>query len=884
MNKKLLFATMSLAALAACTNDDFQSQNEVAQEASPIKFEVVNNDVTRASMGGIQDTKIIWNANDNDLFTLYHGGTCAASGDPLTAYQNATYKAVAGEAGSAAYLTTPSVIKSGYAIMTWPVDTMFTNDGSGDLAINIPVKQTNIVNKIPYVSDLINIKTYAAYSKTAPAAMPTAYNTAGYDRIYPVYMRPMASQLILNADYAGSDATLEQLYEGGSAEPAEGGISPIAVTSVDLSTQSTGSDEFTVKIPLTFTSAATADLTRWNTTAATKVPNNNWSHVTHFGAPSVKAPKLTTEVVSDNKEARFLILPQNTIASGVDDGAVVVNTNYGKVVVANAANTTTPGKYKTAELGDAWYRYISAATKTAGPGAVNGYDATETPAAKAESDGTFKTTTTPANGMMQTINNFSTYTHKGTSTVTGEPEGTASVRFVKVLLKYLDMSDLHIKTDKQLRDAAYVWKHMNLSSVTVYLDGNSSNKFEMSQTTIAAINAINKATNTGGSPRCFTVKPCQTTGEVCKTIVITEGGDIQDLKFIDMNGGKQASVELNAGETWKWNGTTATAKKVYFGPGVSKVINSGTMVNDATAKLATYAATITTGIIADAAQNNITLENNGEWDIKAGILNVQFNVTNNGKVKISSGAQYRQDGTGHNFTNDATTLEKRFIGTATEMVGKVENKGVFATVDGGEIYNYGLIDHQDKDAKTYVTTNAKFTSPATDGDFTKNFTATNKMGRINLLFSNKDEDNISISASSPISQGFVSVTVTAADLASAGITSTVLSNTQVGKFVNYMIVNSGIETITDMPAQVKYLEIADADKKEIAWSVTAPTSYNGLIVLSPVNIKLGTTLSATVTYLGADMYVGGTFNKAGTDWDGYYGDTSDNVPTKYITF
>lgn len=47
---------------------------------------------------------------------------------------------------------------------------------------------------------------------------------------------------------------------------------------------------------------------------------------------------------------------------------------------------------------------------------------------------------------------------------------------------------------------------------------------------------------------------------------------------------------------------------------------------------------------------------------------------------------------------------------------------------------------------------------------------------------------------------------------------------------------------------------------------------------------MGTTVTATVTYLDADMYVGGTFNNTTTDWNGYYGNTGGNVATKYITF
>jgi len=148
MNKKLLFSVMSLAALAACTNDDFEGQQQIAEATSPIQFEVINNsEGMRASMDG---NTIVWSATAGDLFTLYHGNITAAG------YQNATY--TASEEEGAAVLTTPSMIKAGKAIMVWPVDTTFANDGSAaGVNISIPAEQKNIENNIPYVSDVINI-------------------------------------------------------------------------------------------------------------------------------------------------------------------------------------------------------------------------------------------------------------------------------------------------------------------------------------------------------------------------------------------------------------------------------------------------------------------------------------------------------------------------------------------------------------------------------------------------------------------------------------------------------------------------------------------------------------------------------------------------------
>ena len=82
----------------------------------------------------------------------------------------------------------------------------------------------------------------------------------------------------------------------------------------------------------------------------------------------------------------------------------------------------------------------------------------------------------------------------------------------------------------------------------------------------------------------------------------------------------------------------------------------------------------------------------------------------------------------------------------------------------------------------------------------------------------------------------------------------------------------------------------DAKGKEIAWNVTEDTEYDGLIVLSPVNIKQGTTINVVKgNFLGADMYVGGTFTFNGAavtkdSFKSYYGDTSDKFATLYVTY
>ena len=888
MNKKLLFGIMSLAALTACTNDDFESQKVAEEAVSPVQFEVVNenDDFTRASMAG---NKIVWNATQNDLYTLYHGATAAPW---TTGYENATYKANEGANGANATLSTPSVIKEGKAIMMWPVDTTFRIKAADNLTLKIkPYFDGNVLdnieNNIPYVSDLLEIDAYAAYSETG--AYPTAYKTAGKDRKYPIYMRPMASQLIVKADYVGTDATIASLYEGGSEGlTGDDAITPISLTSVDLLTRNAGTTLFTAEIPLKFTAPTAAIQTQWKAVTNNKktATTTVWNQVTDFDIANIAATgqknKLSTSVIDGTESCKFLILPQanmTTVGAGVLDGGIVVNTYYGRVVIAangmtyNNANygykpvaTGAVSAYTAAEYAKAWYRYISAAATAAADG--------ETKAATATAGLGYKTTANIEMGLKQTINGFSSYTHQTTSPVKGEPEGVAATRYVEVRLNHLDMSDLHVKTDKQLRDVVRVWKKLNLPDVTVLLDGDANNEFKMSQKAITLINEINAAT----AGKSFKVMPCDVaTHRACNTIVITGGGNVQDMTFIEPNGAKVADVALNAGENWAWKAATTEAKTVKAkAAGVAKIINRGTFVNDANAILKTAEP--------NGTQNFIPFENarNATWDISGATIRVQLNVTNYGTVNIAKDAQYRQDGNAGatTFTNEATRIPSRFtqggLACGDSYIGTVNNEGVFATLSTGttaKIHNYGLINHNYVDAKTYVTTNEL------GGAFGTAFGGTNKMGMIKLPWANRFEDNVSVSAAAT-APGFVAVETVGSGvgaLTNAAFT----TGGALSSYVNYIMINGDVTEIQGMAAQFKYVEINQTG--EVAWKTGATANYTGLMVLTPVNIKLGTTVNVTgATYLGSDMYVGGNFTW--TSWSGYYGNTAGNVATKYITY
>jgi hypothetical protein len=181
------------------------------------------------------------------------------------------------------------MIKAGKAIMVWPADTTFnsSNFTGGKFQITIPAEQTDYVNQLPYVSDLIEIAPYANYD----ADKKNAYNTAGKDRKYPVFMRQMGSLLTLKADYAGTDATIAELYEGGKAGLT--GDDAIKAITVDKITLSTGAGtEFTKMIPVKFT-AANAN---WPTDI-----NHAWKNVTAFDVASIVDAGKTTTLSAEGK-------------------------------------------------------------------------------------------------------------------------------------------------------------------------------------------------------------------------------------------------------------------------------------------------------------------------------------------------------------------------------------------------------------------------------------------------------------------------------------------------------------------------------------------------------------------------------------------------------
>jgi len=363
-------------------------------------------------------------------------------------------------------------------------------------------------------------------------------------------------------------------------------------------------------------------------------------------------------------------------------------------------------------------------------------------------------------------------------------------------------------------------------------------------------------------------------------------------------------VALNAGESWNFKDNVVIVDPA----NVATITNRGTMTNAATATLK----------ILDTTTPNpdpvgITFVNKGTWTIGDGTnnvdVNVQFDVTNLGTVNISKDAEYHQDGTGNDFTNDAVTLPERFvlndpsIAAATkaafvEKIGLINNSGVLACVNGGTINNYGLIEHkelQNTSAKTYITSNMSLIADGftADATFASPFNpatslAGNKIGRINLPYDNRNEVNVSI-AGGVAAQGFVSVTVSSTSGAPSG-GKLKLKASDLGEYVNYCRIEGAVKEISEVDNKIKYVEF-DAGTTEIMWNV-ATAAVDGMVAFSPVNVKRNCIVEVDKSvYLAAKMYVGGhVYNKGTTNTinntkcTGYFGDTKNNFATMYLTY
>lgn len=230
MKTKILFgALMGTFALAACNSEE--EFTTPAQKTSPITFEVTLDGADAATKAEFASGKI--NFELGDLLSLYHGITDASTA--FTGYSNAVYEAKACGDGEALKFVSAAMVNAGEAVMIWPADTTFVNDGSAAPNITIlAVQDAKTKLLMPYVSEVLTIDAYDDEEMK---------NVAGYNKTYPVVLKQFGSTLTLNTK-AVNDDVISNLD-----------VAELKVTDVELTAKSATANLFNTKVALKATGA-----------------------------------------------------------------------------------------------------------------------------------------------------------------------------------------------------------------------------------------------------------------------------------------------------------------------------------------------------------------------------------------------------------------------------------------------------------------------------------------------------------------------------------------------------------------------------------------------------------------------------------------------------
>ena len=639
MKSKFYLAAAAAIAFAACTNEEDLIQQGSSNQGSPISFVIgTDNDAqTRVHWSGYA---LAW--DENDLTTLYHGGTTLGS---LSGVQNAIYKAQGDtDAEGKLVFKTGNMILPGQAIMVYPADTTFKYTGSGDLTVTIPTEQgiegAERIHNIPFMSEGINI---AAYDITKGQG-------AGYDKKYNIKMKQIATQYTLKMNWVGDKINvINALKEAGTISQ---GMSAEKVTLTRLNNM------FTTEAPIKLTTPVAPIGTKWVNEVGTAIDTWNMQSYVDKANPVVQESSLSSEEITaatDGKSAsaEFLLLPQEEVAplSSVDpnsptidedthsdatdaDDELVIETYYGNIVIDNNAGKifSHAATLDNDEMKLSWaYNWM----------VLNSHREKAAP-----------------------------------STFENEEVGAHGTLNADIDLKYLDMSVVHIKNDQQLRDMIHVHEAlMEGVDVTFTIDGNTDGEFKMKSSTVALLNQ---------NPN-IKIRLCEEAGEECTTIRLTTNvnQEIPSFEFL-LDPSFDVTVildETGADAAWAWNGN---AKKMV---NVDYVINQGTIAVADDAKI-----NVENGV--STYINKFT--NDGTINI-AGKATQNVETVNNGTININEGAVYRVNAV--DFYNEATALDKYGVINNKGYFGVVD-------ASCGTINNYGLIKQASKNARTFITTNA----------------------------------------------------------------------------------------------------------------------------------------------------------------------------------
>jgi len=432
------------------------------------------------------------------------------------------------------------------------------------------------------------------------------------------------------------------------------------------------------------------------------------------------------------------------------------------------------------------------------------------------------------------------------------------------------MNGMHITDDHHLQKALryYIASGKN-EAVTLNLDGASASDktFKLSKISIALLQTINAAGHD------VKVQPCTSHNNPVK-IIITQDGQTAENGLANKtevpalnNVFASASTEVylaakNSDGTaiaWTWGGGSDAKTALTVDAKVKSITNEGTLtVNATNVQLSQTAATLANAAGATMKITKVTTVKNA--------------LTNLGTIDVGSAdnktAELRAYGV--EIKNDATSLTAK---------GVINNYGVVGVSAGtsGKFNNYGLIDMQQNEAITLLSSN-EIASGA--NAFAANFAkGTNMMGTVKLPSNNP---TAIVSVSNTNENGFIEYTWTGATYATpAGIVK-----------YNTIVVSNDIAFTADAP-EIQYIkfngnrtQVVNPGAKGTNGHLTAP--LKGIIVNAgkSIIIEKTNTINCTVgAYLGAGatVYKGGAFTyPADQETDNYFSITGSTWTTDQI--
>lgn len=785
MRRKLFSAALVAIAMTACTSEEDLQVNH--SQVSPIKFTVTMDEdgSTRADWGGSNGYTLLW--EEGDLMSLFHG----AEEGTLASMEDAIYKAAAGNSDRSLEFTTQSMVKEGQAIMVYPADTTFAYLDGG-LTVSIPTVQssTNVLERIPFMSEGIKINPYNGDKNSG----------AGYGKNYEIKLKQVATQLTLNTVWTG---TAKDKIE---ALVADGTIAPITLENVVLN-QPTNKFNTKLKIQLedkgklgtNWPDEEDGAYDAWN-----KLSSVDYS----VGNIVEKSETLTSSAAVKDGAAgldkvEFILLPQDNWLGLEDKASVVINTYYGSVTINK-------------EDGKAMY-----ALKDNKPVPEDKY--------------------TVANGLNEIISKTTVKKSNETSTFFGEQVGAHATRYIDADLATLDMSTVHIKTDKQLHDILAVYGAIkDGESVMLTIDGTNG-KFSLSMDNVKTL-LTEEYKN-------VKLVPCTVNSEECLVIELTQSAgqttdEVPELTFIADN---KVNVWLGENANWTWTGGKKT-----FNDLVKMVSNHGTLDVAANA------------VIADATDTKIRMQNKGIININAGVVKQELELHNYGEINIAENAEYRAN---------EVIIYNWGAGVEFEKQGKVYNSGIFAVNNtSGTINNFGgYIENMigGTENMTYITANE-----TTGADFAHPWERDNQFGTI--MLKNAD-DNISVSNST--AKGFIKYTYTEETYVTPAVCK-----------YNYVIVNNHDITFNEGSyKEIKFLEMVSEGNNIPV--ITQANNYlpelRGFIVNGKANLKENNKMVVPAAYIKGTFYYGGLFcidkqpNILPEMKGVYYGNSSDDCLVQY---